>query len=154
MGQFQVGNQKGRNIRDHTLIVHAAIKEAQEEKRNVDVIFTDIKQCFDSIWLDEATNDLYNSGITSRSLNLLYGGNKKTRMCVETNFGQSGRAELQKIVMQGSVTAGLFCSNQLSKLCKEGTVYMWHSSHPPPFLKGEIPMSRKSLERGRFPLLA
>ena len=89
MGQFQVGNQKGRNIRDHTLIVHAVVKEAKEKKSNIDVMFTDIKQCFDSIWLDEATNDLYDSGVTSRNLNLLYEGNRKTRMCVETHY-QSG----------------------------------------------------------------
>ena len=129
MGQFQVGNQSGRNIRDHTLVVHAVIKEAQEAKENVDIQFTDIKQCFDSIWLDEATNDLYDSGMKSRNLNILYEGNCKTKMLVETNFGQSQRAELRKVVMQGSVLGGMICSNQISKLCnktyKEGLVYMY-----------------------------
>ena len=136
MGPFQVGNQKKRNIRDHTLIVHAVINEAHRKKQSVDVLFTDIKQCFDSIWLDEATNDLYNSGVTSRSLNLLYEGNRKTQMCVETNFGQSERAELNKVVMQGSVPGGLICSNQLSKLCnrlfKEGNVFMYDGKIPIP----------------------
>ena len=113
MGQFQVGNQKERNIRDHTLIIHAIVNEAKEQKRNIDILFTDIKQCFDSIWLDEATNDLYDSGLTSRNLNILYEGNSKTRMCVETNFGQSDRVELKKVVMQGSVTGGSYCSNQI-----------------------------------------
>ena len=118
------------------MIVRAVIKEAHDQKLDVDVIFTDIKQCFDSIWLDEATNDLYNSGVKSRNLNLLYEGNKKTRMCVETNFGKSERVELNKIVMQGSVPGGLFCSNQLSKLCNklynEGNVYMYGGKIPIP----------------------
>ena len=109
MGPYQVGNQKKRNIRDHTLVVHAVINEAHRQKQSVDILFTDIKQCFDSIWLDEATNDLYNSGVTSRSLNLLHEGNRKTRMCVETNFGMSERTTLEKIVMQGSVPGGLIC---------------------------------------------
>ena len=117
MGQYQVGNQRGRNIRDHTLVIHAIVNDAIETKVNIDIQFTDIKQCFDALWLDEAINDLYDSGITSRNLNLLYEGNRRTRMCVETNFGKSSRVELQKVVMQGSVPGGMICSNQLSKLC-------------------------------------
>ena len=136
MGQYQVGNQQKRNIRDHTLIVHAIINEAQTKKLQLDVLFTDIKQCFDSIWLEEAVNDLYNSGLNSRNLNLLYEGNKTTEMLVETKFGQSKRTRLNKIVMQGSVTGGVFCSNQLSKICntcfKEGHVYMYDGTVPIP----------------------
>ena len=72
MGQFQVGNQQGRNIRDHTLIIHAVVNEALSNNTEIDILFTDIKQCFDSIWLEEALNDLYDSGIQSRNLNLLF----------------------------------------------------------------------------------
>ncbi len=136
IGDFQVGNQKRKNIRDHTLIIHAVVNEAKAKNIKIDLIFTDIKQCFDSVWLDEATNDLYNSGITSRNLNLLYEGNRKTRMCVETSFGKSERSELQKVVMQGSVPGGLICSNQISKLCnklyREGDVYMYQNRLPIP----------------------
>ena len=49
MGQFQVGNQQNRNIRDHTLIIHAIVNEAQHKSLELDIVFTDIKQCFDSI---------------------------------------------------------------------------------------------------------
>ena len=59
MGQYQVGNQSGRGIRDHTFVLHAAIHEARSRNIEVDFLFTDIKQCFDSVWLDEAINDLY-----------------------------------------------------------------------------------------------
>ena len=138
MGPFQVGNQKSRNIRDHTLVVHAVVNEAHSEKLCIDIQFTDIKQCFDSIWLEEAMNDLFDSGVTTRSLNLFYEGNKRTRMCVETQFGQSDRVELGKVVMQGSVPGGLICSNQLSKLCnklyKDGDVYMYRGKVPIPAL--------------------
>ena len=130
MGQFQVGNQKGRSIRDHTLVLHAVINDARTYKQNIDLQFFDIKQCFDSIWLQEAINDLYDSGITSRNLNLLHEGNKSTEMCVETSFGRSERVHLQNVVMQGSVSGGTICSNQISKLCNkshsEGNVYMYH----------------------------
>ena len=138
MGQFQVGNQQKRNIRDHTLIVHAVVNDAINNGIQLDVLFTDIKQCFDSIWLEEAINDLYNSGIQSRNLNLLFEGNKSTEMCVESSFGRSERTKLHKVVMQGSVTGGTFCSNQLSKLCnktyEEGDVYMYCNRIPIPAL--------------------
>jgi hypothetical protein len=136
MGCFQVGNQKHRNIRDHTLVVHAVVNEAQETKKLIDIQFTDIKQCFDSVWLDEATNDMFDSGITSRNLNILYDGNKATNMCVETQYGRSKRVLLKKVVMQGSVTAGMICSNQISKLSNklysEGNVYMYNEKIPIP----------------------
>ena len=136
MGHLQVGNQKERNIRDHCLVIHAVVNEAKASKKNIDILFTDIKQCFDAIWLDEAINDLYDSGVVSRNLNLLYEGNGVTRMCIDTNFGQSERVELHNLVMQGSVPGGLFCSNQLSKLCNklydEGEVYMYRGQVPIP----------------------
>ena len=138
MGPFQVGNQSERNIRDHTLIIHAIVNEARQNKKMVDILFTDIKQCFDSVWLEEALNDLYCSGITSRNLNLLFEGNKETDMCVETKYGQSQRVKLKKIVMQGSVSGGTLCSNQISKFCnqtyQEGNIYMYDNAVPVPAL--------------------
>ena len=74
----------------------------------------------------------------SRNLNILYEGNRKTNMCVETNFGRSSRVELGKVVMQGSVPGGMICSNQISKLCtklyNEGDVYMYDDKIPIPAL--------------------
>ena len=132
MGQYQVGNQKKRSIRDHTLVVHAVINDARTYKLNIDLQFVDIKQCFDSIWLQEGINDLYDSGVKSRNLNLLFEGNKATQMCVETSFGKSERVHLRNVVMQGSVSGGTICSNQISKLCRksyqEGNVYMYHGN--------------------------
>ena len=138
MGQFQVGNQTGRSIRDHTFVIHAIVNEAQINKIDIDIQFTDIKQCFDSIWLEEAINDLFDSGVQSRNLNLLYESNSSTQMCVETNAGQSDRVELKRIVMQGSVNGGTLCSNQISKLChksyNEGNVYLYRNKIPVPAL--------------------
>ena len=130
MGQFQVGNHRKRSIRDHSLVVHAVINDARTFKISIDLQFFDIKQCFDSIWLQEGINDLYDSGVQSRNLNLLYEGNKATQMCVETSFGKSERVHLTNVVMQGSVSGGTICSNQISKLCNKshngGNVYLYH----------------------------
>ena len=59
-------------------------------------------------------------------------------MCVETSLGKSERATIDYVVMQGSVTGGTLCSNQLSKLCNEsydeGIVYMYRGRIPIPAL--------------------
>ena len=138
MGPFQVGNQTERGIRDHTLIVHAVILDAKNRNIEIDIQFTDIKQCFDSVWLQDAINDLYHSGVKSRNLNIIFEGNRSTQMCVENKLCSSDRARLQNIVMQGSVSGGTLYSNQLSKLCNqtytEGIVYMYGNRIPIPTL--------------------
>ena len=96
------------------------------KKKTIDILFTDIKQCFDSIWLDKATNDLYDSGVVFRNLNLLYEGNSKTRMCVETNFGRSERVELNKVVMQNQYLRDLSALIKYAKFvisCIEKEMY-------------------------------
>ena len=80
MSEFQVGGQKGRNIRDHTLVLHAVIHEARIKKLNIDITLYDIGQCFDSLWLHEVINDLYDSGVKNRNLNLLFTSNSNTLM--------------------------------------------------------------------------
>ena len=67
-------------------------------KQNRDLQFCVIKRFFDSIWLQEALNDPYDSVITSRDLDLLHEGNKLTEMCVERSFGRSDYVKLKKLL--------------------------------------------------------
>ena len=134
MGCFQVGSQRGRNIRDHLLVLHAICNEVRIKHLNVDIILNDIKQCFDTMWIHETINDLYTSGVKSRNLNILFSGNSKTRMRIKTAFGNTPRIPLNNLIMQGSVPGPIMCSNQMSKLSnkcfKEGTVYMYMNKVP------------------------
>ena len=136
MGEFQVGCQKGRNIRDHTFILHAVTNEAIQMKINIDLNFYDIKQCYDSVWLHQAINDLYKAGVQNRNLNILFSGNSKTRMCVRTSVGDTDRIQLNHVLMQGSVPAGFLCSNQIAKhsnnMYNDGSVYMYMNEVPIP----------------------
>ena len=81
---------------------------------------------------------MYDSGLRNRNLNLLYSGNEKTRMSVETSLGKTNRVELKELVMQGSVPGGFLCSNQLSKVCNKmytsNNVYMYMNCVPVPGL--------------------
>ena len=138
MSEFQVGNQSERNIRDHTFVIHAVINESYNKSIHIDINFYDIKQCFDAIWLKEAINDMYKHGVRNRNLNLLYLGNGKTKMAVETSAGKTDRIELKQLVMQGSVPGGFLTSNQLSiignKMFNNGDTYMYMNKIPIPAL--------------------
>ena len=43
-----------------------------KKKIPLDIIIADYKQCFDSLWLEECVNDLYDAGLTDDKLSLIY----------------------------------------------------------------------------------
>ena len=138
MGCFQVGAQSGRNIRDNNLIVHAVCHEARSNGRDIDIALYDVAQCFDSLWLEETINDLYDSGIQNRNLNLIHLGNDNCAMAIRNNHGSPStkRVTINNIVMQGSVLGPVICSNQISKNSMaahtKGEVYMYKDIIPIP----------------------
>ena len=60
MTAANVGGRKNRNIRNHLFIVYGVINNVLQGKTDpVDIGVYDIAQCFDSIWLEEAMNNLF-----------------------------------------------------------------------------------------------
>ena len=43
----------------------------------------DYRQCFDSMWLKECINDLYNAGVTDDALALIFEANKNNQVAVK-----------------------------------------------------------------------
>ena len=138
MGCYQVGAQKGRNIRDNTFVIHAVCHEARKTKNPIDVTLYDVAQCFDSLWIQETINDLYESGVKNKNLNLVHIGNKMTKMGIRNPTGTitRDRVELNNIVMQGSVLGPILCSNQISKnstsALNNGCYFMYKNIVPVP----------------------
>ena len=78
MSDSNIGARKGMNIRNHIFIVNGVINEALNDKTKIlDIQIVDYKQCFDSMWLDEVINDLYETGVKDDNLVLLYKANEK-----------------------------------------------------------------------------
>ena len=46
-----------------------------------------LKQCFDSMWLQETINDLWEAGIDDNNLALLYKMNEEVQVAIKTPFG-------------------------------------------------------------------
>ena len=68
-----VGARKNRNIRDNIFAMNAIINSiAKENKEALDIQIFDIEKCFDSLWLHEVINCLFDAGLQNDKLPLLF----------------------------------------------------------------------------------
>ena len=112
-----VGARKQRNIRDNLFVVNGVINAViAKDDKPVDIELFDISKCFDSLWLKECLNDLYEAGLDSSNLNLIYEGNKECFVAVKTPSGQTKRILINETVMQGSVWGPLCCTTTMDKI--------------------------------------
>ena len=73
-----VGSRKRRNIRDNLFVINAISNQSkQKNKEAFDVCVYDVRKCFDSLWLHECFNDLWDAGLQNDKLSIL---KKKTRV--------------------------------------------------------------------------
>ena len=119
MSDSQVGARRNKNIRNHIFLLNGMINEAMQSKRNIEILIYDYRQCFDSLWLEECINDLFDAGIQNDHLPLIFEANKTNQVAVKTPFGLTNRKSVERIVMQGEVFGPLQCSVQVDTLAKE-----------------------------------
>ena len=114
-----VGSRKHRNIRDHIYVLNAILNSVTEENNeSLDLQVYDTEKTFDTLWLHEVVNDLYEAGFNNDKLNLIFLESKSAQVAVRTQSGMSRRITLRNIIMQGTVWAGLCCTVMFDKLGK------------------------------------
>ena len=131
MSDSNVGARRNKNIRNHIFILNGIITEVITNKSSsIDIEILDYRQCFDSMWLEESMNDLWEAGIQDNNLALIYKMNDEVQVAVKTPFGLTERTTINKIVMQGETFGPLCCSVQVDsfgKEClKEGKLLYWY----------------------------
>ena len=120
MSDSQVGARKKKNIRNHIFIVNGIINDVlQDKSKAVDIEIMDYKQCFDSMWLEDALNDLYDSGVKDDTLAILHEANKNVKVAVKTPHGLTERKNVEKIILQGDVFGPIECSVSVDTYGKE-----------------------------------
>ena len=120
MSDSNVGARKKKNIRNHIFIINGIIQEALCKKNEpVDLVIVDYRQCFDSLWLEECCNDLFEAGVNDDQIALIYKMNSKNQVAVKTPFGVSERKTVERIVLQGEVFGPLLCSVTIDTFGKE-----------------------------------
>ena len=119
MSDSNVGGRKERGIRDHLFVVNGIIHEHKNSNKSLAAQILDYKSCFDSMWLDEVTNDLYEAGVNDDKLVVLYKLNETNEVAVKTPVGLSKRQQIRKIICQGDPWGPIECSLMVDNFGKE-----------------------------------
>ena len=141
MSDSNVGARRNKNIRNHIFVINGIIHEVLASKKNksIDIQIMDYRQCFDSMWLQETINDMYEAGVKDDHLALLYEANKEVNVAIKTPNGLTDRFRMKEIILQGDVFGPIQCSvtvDSFGKEClkEEKHLYYYKDEVPIPLL--------------------
>ena len=120
MSDSNVGARKDKNIRNHLFVINGVINEVVNKKEeSVDILILDYKQCFDTLWLEESLNDLWEAGLNDDKLALIAEANRNVKVAIRTPYGMTERMSMKQIVIQGEIFGPLCCSVTIDTIGKE-----------------------------------
>ena len=103
ISKFQTGGMKGKGVLDNLFIIRGIINYAKYLGKELWLTFYDIEKCFDSLWLEDCINSLWDMGVRNDILSLIYLMNKEARVTVKTPVGDTDTILLTNLVKQGTV---------------------------------------------------
>ena len=112
-----VGARKNRNIRDNIFVLNAiknSIVNGDEDPADIQLF--DVEKCFDSFWVEEYINDIFEAGLKNDKLGLLFLENQNANIAIKTEGGKSVRKSIRNIIMQGTVWGSLLCTSTMDRL--------------------------------------
>ena len=140
MSDCQMGGRKNKGCKNNLFIINGIIHEVLKSKKMKPVMFQfyDYAQMFDSINLEQAISDIFDTGVDDDNLVLLYKANCEVDMAVRTSDGLSDRQTVENIVLQGDTWGSILASNQVDMIGKEsmeaGHFYLYKNILPVGFL--------------------
>ena len=87
MSQFQTGGVKGKGVTDNLFILRGIVDHSKYLGKELCITFYDIEKCFDSLWLADCLNSLWENGIQNDLLYLIYLLNHRARIQVKSPLG-------------------------------------------------------------------
>lgn len=98
MSDSNVGGRKGRSVRDHLFMVNGIVFD-HHNSQNKPITFQilDYSLCFDSMWFEEVTNDLYTAGVDNDNLALLHNINESNDIAIQTPIGLTKRENVKRL---------------------------------------------------------
>ena len=120
MSDSQIGGRKNRGIRNHLFILYSIVNSViNGNAKPIDITAYDVEQCFDSLWLKECLNDLFERGINDDRLAMIYESNSNNRILVKTPLGETTTTGIDEVVMQGSSWGSMIASSHTDEMGKE-----------------------------------
>ena len=103
-----MGARKNRIIRDNIFVLGAVINSVINGKEDpIQTQVGDIEKCFDKLWLQKTTNELFEAGMTNNKLNLLFMENRRAQVAIKVNNKITRRVPMKDVELQGSVWGSL-----------------------------------------------
>ena len=119
MSDSNVGCRRERGIRDHLSIVNRVIHKHCNSKNNpITIQVLDYQSCFDSLWQDKVTSELFDAVVTDDKLALLHRINVNY-VCIQTPVGVSDVKTVNKVICQGDPCGGIECGNMIDGFGKD-----------------------------------
>ena len=120
MSDSNIGGRKKKSCINHIWVLNSIIHEQLSSKSHKPLIFQqyDYQKMFDSMNLKEACSDLFDIGLTSEKLQLVYNANKNVGVKVKTPSGTTRETIMGELVMQGDTWARtMYSVMHLAKSC-------------------------------------
>ena len=122
MSDSNIGARKKRNIKDHLFVLYSIINSVLKgDDECIDIQAYDIQKCFDSLWMDDCFNDIFDTLPECKrndKISLLYNSNISNLVAVKTPAGLSERVDMPCIIQQGGVWGSILCSNTMLSIVK------------------------------------
>ena len=83
------------------------------------MVFYDVVQCFDSLWVKRTLTDLATNGVNNSLLNVINELSKGSKISVKTPVGITEEMEIEEVVMQGETLSSILCTNSMDLMSKE-----------------------------------
>ena len=121
LSQSNIGNRRNKSPRDHLFVAYAVINETVQSKDACckDLVFTDVSQCFDSLWTQKTLIDLFSNGVKSNLLNLIHEISKSANIAIKTPVGNTEKGSIKDVIMQGENLSGILCTSTMDKMSQE-----------------------------------
>ena len=85
----------------------------------VDLVFYDVTQCYDSLWVPRTLLDLYNNNVQSNAINIIDELAKESNIAIKTPVGITEKARIKGNIMQGENISSILCTNSIDKISKD-----------------------------------
>ena len=127
ISKFQNGGMKGKGVVDSLFILRATVNHAKYLNKELLITFYDIEKCFDSLWLEDCINSLWDLGVKNDTLFLIYLMNTKASVTIKTPMGDTYPLILSNLVKQGTVLGPVLNNCSLDRFSKESFGYTFGS---------------------------
>ena len=119
INKLQAGARQQRSCADQIFLLRSCIDHRIYLNQPLYTTYYDVKQCFDSMWLEDCLISLWNLETRDQTLSSILDLNKVSNIVVKTPLGPTENFQVPSIVKQGTVLGPTLCSASTAEYIEE-----------------------------------